>query len=411
MAWWLELLAHAAGFVMKVTNADLGSGSQFDLTQPENVERITEEIKDLKHDGCHGGPPCATWSGVRWKSVDLDGLKKTSGEAKITSFAQIKPHLIDSYPPPVRSSDAPWGLSDLPPRMDAKLREANLLMQAMLQIVMAFANVGCCSMEHPESRKKWPYSSIFDTEIFKKMAKLGKLVGSWFPQCMYGSPAFKETEIWSTHEEILSLNRECTHRSHEKLVGLDSSGSFKTKAAQAYPEELNKALAEFHMKIMIARGPVYQKEEEEDKDKPAIGEKLPVPPLAASWLPIGRWKECFRTRWKKEEHINVLEVRTVLLALQRKAGILSSWGKKHLIFVDSQVTLAAVSKGRSSASQINFLIRKMAGIALAFGFRIYMRRVPTKLNHADGPSRMLPLGPAEGTMEHVMPVNFKKLPG
>ena len=72
----------------------------------------------------------------------------------------------------------------------------------------------------------------------------------------------------------------------------------------------------------------------------------------------------------------------------------SAWGRRVLVFVDSQVTLCCVSKGRSSRPGLNYVCRRIAALGLACEFTPVIRWVPTKRNHADGPSRGFVLGVA-----------------
>eukprot|EP00969_Alexandrium_andersonii_P284055 12558463-Alexandrium_andersonii.AAC.1 len=70
-----------------------------------------------------------------------------------------------------------------------------------------------------------------------------------------------------------------------------------------------------------------------------------------------------------------------------------------MLFVDSQVTLCCLSKGRSSRLALNYVCRRVAAHSLAFDARLAVRWVPTKRNHADGPSRGEPLGVGSGSVE------------
>ena len=122
------------------------------------------------------------------------------------------------------------------------------------------------------------------------------------------------------------------------------------------------------------------------------GEKLPVPPISSHWSVMGRWHETFRWKWLVEEHINVLEAKAVVNAIRHKVRRISAWGARHLIFVDSQVTMGSLTKGRSSRPGMNYSCRKLGALTLLFGIKVYLRFVPTKRNYADGPSRGFGLG-------------------
>ena len=59
---------------------------------------------------------------------------------------------------------------------------------------------------------------------------------------------------------------------------------------------------------------------------------------------------------------------------------------------DSQVTLGALGKGRSSVPVLNYICKKAAALALSQGLRVFWRYVRTHRNHADAPSRGRPFG-------------------
>ena len=52
---------------------------------------------------------------------------------------------------------------------------------------------------------------------------------------------------------------------------------------------------------------VTKKEDEADRCSP--------PPISECWDPLHRWREALRTRWQRSEHQNVLELRTIILAV------------------------------------------------------------------------------------------------
>ena len=58
-----------------------------------------------------------------------------------------------------------------------------------------------------------------------------------------------------------------------------------------------------------------------------------------------------------------------------------------LMLVDSQVTVGAVSKGRSSSRRVNYWLRRIAGLCLSFALFVDLVWIPTKANPADAPSR------------------------
>jgi hypothetical protein len=124
------------------------------------------------------------------------------------------------------------------------------------------------------------------------------------------------------------------------------------------------------------------------------------------WDQLERWTEGSRWKWKHEEHINLLEAKTVLSQMSHIAGEQDSEGKRIMIFSDSQVSIAALAKGRSSVRELNRVARKAAAWVLTMGWKVYLRYMRTHRNHADGPSRGQPLGVAEKEPNQVVAEEF-----
>ena len=81
-----------------------------------------------------------------------------------------------------------------------------------------------------------------------------------------------------------------------------------------------------------------------------------------------------------------------MAAFVRAAENPASWGSRIMCFSDSQVTIGAISKGRSHVPVINRLARRMAALMLGTRIKPYLRYVRTHRNNADGPSRGAGLG-------------------
>lgn len=103
-----------------------------------------------------------------------------------------------------------------------------------------------------------------------------------------------------------------------------------------------------------------------------------------------RWKVAISAKWKRKEHINVLELRAVKTALSwfltTKKSIRSR-GRRLLLFTDSQVVHGVLKKGRTSSHSLLVRARAVAALLLCSGIRLSIRWVSTHLNPADGPSR------------------------
>lgn len=110
------------------------------------------------------------------------------------------------------------------------------------------------------------------------------------------------------------------------------------------------------------------------------------------WL----WKTAISTRWRMSgEHINVLECRAYLLALRWRLRNATHVGQRFLHMVDSQVTLFACLKGRSSSQQLRRVLCKINAYILAGHCLPVLGYVRTEWNPADEPSRFTKKQPVD----------------
>lgn len=126
------------------------------------------------------------------------------------------------------------------------------------------------------------------------------------------------------------------------------------------------------------------------------GERV-LAPLSRSRVDRRRLLYC--GLWRKPEHINVQELRTLVGLARHLSRSSSCWDSLYLVLVDSIVALGAASKGRSSAGALLRLCRPMIPINLVLNIRMLSRYIPSELNPSDGPSRGLGVGPAPETRE------------
>ena len=69
---------------------------------------------------------------------------------------------------------------------------------------------------------------------------------------------------------------------------------------------------------------------------------------AGFWL----WKVTFQRRWEVKEHINALELRSILLTIQWRISHLGGFNVKLLHLSDSAVCISVLAKGRSSSKAL-----------------------------------------------------------
>ena len=81
-----------------------------------------------------------------------------------------------------------------------------------------------------------------------------------FAQCMWACPARKLTTITDVlDQETMNefVARKCVHKKHDAaLCGVDESGLFRTRIAQAYPQPMCKQLALAHVRWATRKGPM-----------------------------------------------------------------------------------------------------------------------------------------------------------
>lgn len=104
---------------------------------------------------------------------------------------------------------------------------------------------------------------------------------------------------------------------------------------------------------------------------------------------ISRWSTIISSGWLMPEHINVLELRAVLLAMHWLLSYPSSHLSRVYLLVDSTVALFALWKGRSSSVHILLILRKINALLLASGVTLLTGWIPSGVNPADRPSRFI----------------------
>ncbi len=108
--------------------------------------------------------------------------------------------------------------------------------------------------------------------------------------------------------------------------------------------------------------------------------------MFTSLVPASDWKVKFAHVWRSQAHINALELTTFYLALR--------WVVSHPVmscrlvtFLDSQVCLSVLAKGRTSSPRLIATMRRIACICLATNISITGAYVRSEHNPADFPSR------------------------
>ena len=95
-------------------------------------------------------------------------------------------------------------------------------------------------------------------------------------------------------------------------------------------------------------------------------------------------------------HINVQELEAILSSLKWRTRTRAGPGRRSIHFVDSQVCMAVVAKGRSSSSQISQVLVRINALILASNLAPAMLYVKSADNPADHPSRWKKWGAVRG---------------
>ena len=111
---------------------------------------------------------------------------------------------------------------------------------------------------------------------------------------------------------------------------------------------------------------------------------FPRQPVRSSWFV---WEKGFHTFWPRPQHINQLELKTVLLSVLR--GIRSQhWTDKRVFHLsDSYVSISVIAKGRSSSKMLNRLLKILNAHLLLHNVYLIMGHIESTENPTDAESR------------------------
>ena len=101
------------------------------------------------------------------------------------------------------------------------------------------------------------------------------------------------------------------------------------------------------------------------------------------------WRAVISKPWDSVEHINGLELRAVLLAVHWALSYPSSLSRRVFLLLDSSVAFFSLWKGRSSSPALLLVLRKISALLLAGGMSLLPGWIPSAVNPADAPSRLL----------------------
>ena len=83
----------------------------------------------------------------------------------------------------------------------------------------------------------------------------------------------------------------------------------------------------------------------------------------AAWW---EWEKVFAYTWQSNDHINSLELRSLVHSVEWRASHLHEFSFRIFHLTDSYVAMSVVSKGRSSSKMLKPLLRRLAAVLMAF---------------------------------------------
>ena len=193
--------------------------------------------------------------------------------------------------------------------------------------------------------------------------------------CAFGSPHLKPFRFLGAHMEFKATDRRCSckqeGRKHIQIQGqlTKKSATYVPGLAAALADDLASAVIRKRLAVLDDGPPADGLEDQ------LVNEVMKT----SNWLLESKWVV------KKSTHINLLEVEAVCKLASKLA--LRGGDTRAVVFVDSNVTKGATSKGRSSSLAISSYLRRLGATSISGGLYITTPFVPTRLNAADDPTR------------------------
>ena len=111
---------------------------------------------------------------------------------------------------------------------------------------------------------------------------------------------------------------------------------------------------------------------------------FPRQSAAADWW---SWKKVFSYRWGKADHINGLELRSIIHAIEWRIKHVKEESLRIFHLTDSYVSMSVISKGRSSSKMLKPLLVRLSALLMAFDLYVVISHVESSDNPTDEASR------------------------
>lgn len=111
---------------------------------------------------------------------------------------------------------------------------------------------------------------------------------------------------------------------------------------------------------------------------------FPRQSVCADWW---RWQKVFAYRWSRADHINSLELRSIVHSIEYRIRHLQEAHMRIVHLSDSYIAISIISKGRTSSRMLRPLLRRLSAALLAFDLYLVMGHVESSENPTDHDSR------------------------
>ena len=218
LEWWLLELASRNSLSVLVASVDLGADLAWDLTNYETFHELYEMSVTGLLDAVVGGPPCSTWSRLRF---------------------------LAGGPRPLRFRDSPWGRRDATAVEHDRLTEGNLCMINFMALCEAVAvRGGLYLQEHPEDPGEDPFPSIWATAEHAAFELRASGHKCKFDQCPLGGETRKPTCVSTNICGFPDEGPRCPgNHVHGRSRGRTSDGAFRSRRLSSYPSGVCEWLA------------------------------------------------------------------------------------------------------------------------------------------------------------------------
>ena len=218
---------HSTGVDAHVTKQVKSPVIRIDLATVHGQELLWRILQQPRVFAIHLGPPCGTSSRAR-------EIKRRFGP----------------NPKPLRSTQFPDGLPNLPPRDQARVDTANILYGLSGKIMRFATQTGIlCTLENPKRSHMWQTSYLQDAirDVRDQLHQVH------FHHCMFGSTRAKNTQLLVNHQCFDHLNRPCD-QSHQHEAWGHTQHGWATALEVEYPTQLCREWAACLQAALLQNG-------------------------------------------------------------------------------------------------------------------------------------------------------------